>query len=285
MLYQGIELTAPKGRVSLSHSVALDLIAGKSSTQNMDWLSVLDEFPWSLLKEEYYQGYDNACRLYSLLNMDYQVCNGGIAQYFGNRYHEKRDAYHDDDVFLYGIDEQKKDFKRLVSFALAVYPERTEENEKLSKACDAFAQLWFEEEAESFETIYCEEEEYIIDPETGEETENPEYFEPYEETIYEDIIHGQNGFDHTFFDASDYLEALLELRAQFLCKRFTLDIERHKAQHPALTQKMREILPPAAYDNHVPEQTCRSIEDQIQKAAGQASQAPNTGAHDRENDR
>lgn len=59
MLYQGIELTMPKGRVSLSHSTSLDLILGASTTQNMDWLEVLGDFPWSLLKEEYYQGYDN----------------------------------------------------------------------------------------------------------------------------------------------------------------------------------------------------------------------------------
>ena len=103
-------------------------------------------------------------------------------------------------------------------------------------------------EAESFETIYCEEDEYIIDPETGDEVENPEYFEPYDETIYEDIIHGQNGFDDIFYEASGYLEELLELRAQFLCKRFARDIELHTAQHPDLTQKMREILPASAFD-------------------------------------
>jgi len=267
MLYQGIELTLPKGKVSLSHSVALDLIQGASSAQNCDWLEVLGDFPWSLLKEEYYQGYDNACRLYSLLKMDYQVCNGGIAQYFGNRYHEPRDPHHNDDVALYGIDEQKKDFKRLVSFARKVYPERAEENAKLAKACDAFDQLWFEEEAESFETIYCEEDEYIIDPETGDEMENPEYFEPYDETIYEDIIHGQNGFDDTFYEASGYLEELLELRAQFLCKLFARDLELHVAQHPNLTQKMREILPSAAYDHQTAGQSHTDLFHRIKDAS------------------
>ena len=248
MQYQGIELSLPKGKVSLSHSIALDMIQGKSSTRNMDWLEVLGNFPWSLLKGDYYQGYDNACRLYSLLKMDYQVCNGGIVQYFGNHYHEPHAPHHDDDVGLYGIDEQKRDFKRLVSFAHEVYPERTEDNGKLTKACAAFDQLWFEEEAETFETIYCEEDEYIIDPETGDKVENPDYFEPYDETIYEDIIHGQNGFDNTFYEACDYLEELLELRAQFLCKRFARDIHLHADQHPELTKKMREILPPEAYE-------------------------------------
>ena len=274
MLYQGIELTLPKGKVSLSHSTSLDLILGTSSTQNMDWLDVLGDFPWSLLKEEYYQGYDNVCRLYSLLNLDYQVCNGGIAQYFGNRYHEPRDPHHGDDVALYGIDEQKKEFKRLVSFAREVYPERAEENTKLENTCDAFDQLWFEEEAESFETIYCEEDEYIIDPETGEEVENPEYFEPYEETVYEDIIHGQNGFNNTFYESNDYLEELLELRAQFFCKLFARDLELHAAQHPDLTQKMRGILPPEAYDHHTAEKSHTDLSLRIEDASFRSAVSP-----------
>lgn len=280
MLYQGITLTPPKGKVVLSHSVSLDIIQGKSSTQNMDWLDVLGDFPWSILKEEYFQGYDNVCRLYSLLNMDYQVCNGGIEQYFGNRYHEPREPHHDDDIALYGIDEQKKDFKRVVAFAREVYPERIAENDTLAKACAAFEVLWLEENAESFETIYCEEDEYIIDPETGEEMENPDYFEPYEETIHEDVIHEYAGFNETFFNASNYLEELLEMRAQFLCKLFARDIELHAAQHPEIAQKMRKILPTQAFNASAGSFPRDQLSLRIQDASLRSSALPLQGSTD-----
>ena len=248
MKYLGIELTPPKGTVAFSHSVFLDMIKGQSSAQNTDWFDVLGNFPWGSLKDQYFQGYDNVCRLYSLVHLDYQVCNGGIEQYFLNGYHEHSSPHHEDDVSLYGIDEQKKDFIRLVSFAKELYPSRTAENEALSRACDAFQAIWIEENAEFYETIECEKDEYIIDPETGDEIENPDYFEPYEETYTEDVIHGAEGFNELFFAASSYLEELLELRAQFYCKTFARDLEKHAPMHPALTQKMREILPASAYE-------------------------------------
>ncbi len=277
MLYQGIDLTPPKGTVSLTHSIALDAIRRESSTKNMDWFQVLGNFPWSLLKNEYLQGYDNVCRLYSLAQMDYQICNGGIAQYFGNRYHEGQAPHHGDDVALYDISEQKKDFARLVAFAQEVYPARVKENAALATASNAFEKLWLEEDAEGYETIYCEEDAYITDTETGEEIENPDYFEPYDETTYEDIIHGYDGFDKTFFNASAYFEELLELCAQFYCKLFARDIEKHAVSHPELTQKMREILPPDAFDTKpVSTEQKPSLSSRIQNANTRAHSADAT---------
>ena len=98
MKYHGIELTPPKGTVAFSHSVFLDMIQGQSSAQNTDWFDVLGNFPWGSLKDQYFQGYDNVCRLYSLVHLDYQVCNGGIEQYFLNGYHEHSSPHHADDV-------------------------------------------------------------------------------------------------------------------------------------------------------------------------------------------
>ena len=142
--YQGISLDLPFGHVSLTHSVALDMIQGASSTQNMNWTDALGSLPWGTLKEPCAQAFENASRLYSLLHLDYQVCNGGIAQYFFNRYDEAREPYSEHDVALCDIDVQKEEFHRLASFAQVIFPQRVEENEALSCACQAFEQLSIE---------------------------------------------------------------------------------------------------------------------------------------------
>lgn len=247
MNYNGIELEPPTGPVAMTHSVALDMIQGQSSTKNMDWFELLGELPYSRLKDDYFQGYVNVCNLFSLSHMDYQVCNGGIEQYFFNRYHENRAAKHEDDVELYGIDRQKGAFMDLVAFGAEIFPERTEDNANLLAAAYAFKNLSFEEDAECYETIYCDEDRYILDEETGEEIENPDYFEPYDEKCYEDVIHGGDGFNDVFYRACDYMEELMELRAQFYCKLFARDVERHANENPELAVQLRSILPAKAF--------------------------------------
>ena len=152
MNYNGIELELSTEPVAMTHSVALDMISGQSSTQNMNWFELLGQLPYGQLKEDYFQGYVNVCNLFSLSHMDYQVCNGGIEQYFFNRYHEKRTAKHKDDVELYGIDNQQDAFMDLVAFGAEIFPERTEDNATLRAAAYAFNHLVFEENAEHVET-------------------------------------------------------------------------------------------------------------------------------------
>lgn len=285
MMYAGIELDLPKGKVALTHSRALDIIQGESSTQNMDWTDKLACLPWSRLKDDYFQGWDNACRLFSLMHMDYQVCNGGIVQYFFNRYHEEREPYSEDDVALYAIDEQKRDFQQLVKFAREIFPDRTEENNALTKAADAFEKLEFEENCRMEETVYCDEDEYIIDDETGEEIPNPDYFEPYDDYYYEDVIYGDDGFDKTFYAANDYLEELFELKAQFYCKLFARDLEKHAAEHPSLTLAVREILPEEAYKGVTLSDVKLPLSERIEaanKASGANVMEKETGKNEHE---
>lgn len=127
-LYMGIELEKPKGRVSLTHSISMDAITGKSGTENMDWTEKLGELPWGALKESYFESYEKACKLFSMIHMDYQICNGGIGQYFFNGYHEARTPFSEDDVELYGIDVQKQVFSDLFHFTQVIYPERLQDN-------------------------------------------------------------------------------------------------------------------------------------------------------------
>lgn len=241
--FNGIQLTAPAGQVAMSHSATLDFITGQSSTQNMDWSDKLCCLPWDKLKEAFPEAYENTGRYCSLAHLDYQVCNGGISQYFGNGYHEARVAKHDDDVDLYDIDEQKKDFADMVKFAQTLFPNRVAENQALETAQKAFDALIFEENAEMSEWIECEEDEHIFNEETGEWEENPDWFESYEESYEEDYIHNAEGFDDKFYAANDYLEELLEYFAQAQCKCMARDIGTIEKDFPEAARALREALP------------------------------------------
>ena len=268
MKYRGMELDPPKGRVALTHSVSLDMIRKESSTENMDWTDALGTLPWSVLKDSHPQVYDDACRLFSLLHMDYQVCNGGIGQYFYNRYHQAREPYHADDVALYNIDAQKEDFLQLAAFARELYPERQTENEFLRASASAFEKLWMEEHAEVIETIYCDEDPVMWDPELEEDVENPDYFEPYDETTYEDVIHGDDGFDEIFYQSNDYMEELLELRAQVICKQLVREVEH--AQSTDLLNILRDAFPASAFVNQSREDAKEPFHLKISAAVSRA---------------
>lgn len=268
MFFEGIKLDPPVGKVSMSHSHAMDIIRGQSSDQNMDWLDALGNVPWGIVKEQYPERFEHASKIFSLVNMDYQVCNGGIGQYFFNHYHEPREPFTDNDVERVGIEEQKGFFYDVLSFAKSVYPDRAEENGALEKAYDAFDELRYEENAVVMETVYCEEDEYIWDDELEEDVLNPDYFEPYDEPAYEDVIHGEDGFDDIFYEANDYLEEMLELQAQFCCKKLVLEAEKCPGLLIAIKDALKEVLPANTFVKP-------SLSEQIQSAA--VRQAGNGG--------
>lgn len=247
LIYDGIDLDLPSGKVSLTHSVLLDAIQGQSSTQNMDWTDVLGDLPWGDLKDVCCDEYVQAGTLFSLMHLDYQVCNGGIAQYFFNGYDQERAPYSEHDVERYDLDTQKVAFLDLAKFGQALFPARTEENQALSHAANLFQQLFYERDASVSETVYCDEEPFLFDEELGDYVENPDYFEPYDEEVHEDVIHGDDNFDDIFYRANDYMEELLELHAQYQCKVLARDIDKYADEHPEVAQTLRETLPEAAF--------------------------------------
>lgn len=275
MIYKGIELELPKGKPHLTTSRAFDLIRKETSTRNMDWNDVLCEIPWGRLKDICPDLYKEACCLFSLLKMDYQVCNGGIGQYFYNKYHEAWEPRNENDGELFDFEQQKVTFSDYVELALTIFPNRSAENLALEKACKAFALVEFEENAEFSETIECEEDEYIMDEETGEEIENPDYFEPYEESYYEDTIHNGDSFEAVFFDANDYLEEIFEIQSQVLCKQLARELGQHFSSNPKLVGKITEILPESAFRKP-------SLSSQIQNADGKAAAAAGVKSPEKE---
>lgn len=209
MVYNGIVLELPEEKVQFTHSLLMDAIKQQTSSKHIDWTKKLGDVLWGNIKERYPDDFHEASKLFSLLNMNYQICNGGIYQYFDNRYHEERKPCSEHDIARVDMDKQRAAFQELVTFARELFPERMEENNKLDTACKRFQKVWFEEDIELYETIYSEEEELIYDEETEEWIDNPAYEESYELCIGLgcEVREGWH-FDDDYYEASDYLEEL-----------------------------------------------------------------------------
>ena len=247
--YNGIQLEAPKGLVRQSDSVFLDMIRGESSTQNMDWTNHMSTLPFRVLEDSFPNTYEAICRIFSLLNLDYQVNNGGIEQYFYNYYHEEKEPHNETDTHHYGIDIQKEELIALVKFAETIYPNRLEENQKLQDAVDAFQYCHLEEHVEEYETIYCDEDKYIYEDECEDWIINPAYEEPYDELVgYEDIVHDEANFDGKHTSISPYLEELLELKSQYVVKDFVRELEKDMDKHQELITKLQKFLPESTFN-------------------------------------
>ena len=75
MRFHEIELTSPERPVQFTHSLAMDMIQGRRSDQNIDWTDRFYSLPWDDVKGLFPHAYEDASRLNSLINMNYQVCN------------------------------------------------------------------------------------------------------------------------------------------------------------------------------------------------------------------
>lgn len=89
MKYKGIELEGLDKKVKLSHSRVME------TDEGTDWIDKLLTCDKAALTPTQFH---EVSALSSVINMDYQICNGGISQYVFNGYHEYRAPYSDDDV-------------------------------------------------------------------------------------------------------------------------------------------------------------------------------------------
>lgn len=97
MKYKGIELEGLDKDVKLAHSRFTE------ADEGTDWIDKLLTCDKAALTPTQFH---EVSALSSVINMDYQICNGGIGQYVGNGYHEYRAPYSDDNVEHYGAVEQ-----------------------------------------------------------------------------------------------------------------------------------------------------------------------------------
>lgn len=82
--------------------------------------------------------------LSSVINMDYQICNGGISQYVFNGYHEDCAPYSDDDVAHLGQSGQVAMLRELASFGDEAFPASRDENGAIRRWAGEFRFLdWF----------------------------------------------------------------------------------------------------------------------------------------------
>ena len=93
MKYKGIELEGLDKDVKLAHSRFTE------ADEGTDWIDKLLTCDKAMLGRLRFR---EVSRLSSVINMDYQICNGGISQYVSNGYHEYRAPQCDGDVEHYG---------------------------------------------------------------------------------------------------------------------------------------------------------------------------------------
>lgn len=130
--------------------------------------------------------------LSSVINMDYQICNGGIGQYVFNGYHEYRAPYSDDDVAQLDLNQQFIMLCRLVAFGGDVFP-GMDKNEAVLRWAGNFH--------------HCDWESLLDGDEDG-------YVDEYQLGKLEEC-------EQAYYDGvSEHVAFLCEAYAQYLCKSY-----------------------------------------------------------------
>ena len=143
MEYKGIELDGLDKEVRLAHSRFFDCDEGT------DWIGRLFSCDKDALAPMQFHA---VSALSSVINMDYQICNGGLEQYFFNGYHEYRKPFSDDDVAHLGKAEQCDMLVELGALAKEVFPDFAATRQELLLAQEELR--WLDEDEEDrFEEV------------------------------------------------------------------------------------------------------------------------------------
>ncbi len=188
--YKGIEIENAGKHVSMAHSRFFERDEG------VDCLAELLGMEKAGLAPEQFEAMS---ALSSVANMNYQICNGGLEQYFFNGYDRERAPFNADDVKQLDKDAQVEMLRELLAFGKAVFPERALDNERLDRIIADFDGAYYEEEEEVWYDDECEDGGY------------------YEE---EGGLCAPWDFDDRYYKVNGYLEALIEAYAQYLIKSF-----------------------------------------------------------------
>lgn len=250
VVYKGIELEGLDKKVGMVHSVVLASM-GQDRNENTDYLDKILEFKRADLPQDQF---DEINKLYSVVKMNYQICNGGIYQYFGNKFHEHY-LSENKEVELFDKDTQVEMLYKLCEFAGEVFPDKQVENSKLMRMTKFFESLSFEESVPQYGTVYSDEDEEIWDEDLEEWVQNPDYEEPYEDIVdYEDEISTDlvgfyaDDFDDEYYQINEYLEAVIEGYAQFVDKSIDKERSVEKASLDSVIQSCEAINKKQASD-------------------------------------
>ena len=189
--YKGIEIENTGKSVRMAHSRFLERDEG------VDCLTELLSMKKAGLAPEQFRAMS---ALSSVANMNYQICNGGLYQYFDNGYDRERAPFNPEDVKQLDKDAQVAMLRELLAFGKAVFPERELENERLNRIISDFDGSYYEE----IEEVWYDDE----------EDEDGGYYEE------EGGLCAPDDFDRRYYMVNGYLEALIEAYAQYLIKSF-----------------------------------------------------------------
>lgn len=184
--YNGIELNHADKTTRMSHSI----IEGNIGVESLQELFNIDKKTLTI------EQFQTMSALSSVINMNAQICNGGLLQYYDNGYDKSRDPFNEQDVANLDKSEQVAMLYVLHNFAAEVFPERRKENIALKAIIIDFANSYYEEIDDCWE----EDEEDWIDGEKW-------VVAPYT-------------FDSDYYKINDYLENIMELYAQYLLKKW-----------------------------------------------------------------
>lgn len=195
--YKGIVIENTEKEVAFSHSLIANKISDGALEPdvNTDYFERLLDIDKSVLSTE---EFEQVSALNSVANMNYQICNGGIGQYFDNGYHKYRKPAHENDVAQVDKEKQEEMLDTLFRFGAEVFPERKTENRTLEVVVEQFKDIYMD-------TVY--DEDYGWD---------------------DNILRGDAGFDRLYYRVNDYLETLVECYAQYLTKSIEKELVNKK---------------------------------------------------------
>ena len=197
--FRGIQLENLDKDTSLSHSRFIETNKGIEQLE-----ALFDRDKASLTPEQFEQ----VSALSSVANFNYQVCNGGLDQYFANRMDKERPPFNEQDVKHLDKEGQLAMLDELLDFGREVYPEQELMNERLDRIIRDFDR-----------SAYVEDEYVDEDYDYGPEM----------------VVDAPHDFDTRYYLVNDYLETLMEGYAQYLNKEIDRSLD-------GLVQEAKERL-------------------------------------------
>ena len=149
-IYNGVQLHGLDKNIKMAHSII-------EKDNNVDFIDKVLDINKKLLSNELFHVLSALC---SVRHLDYQVCNGGITQYYMNGYHEAREPYNEDDVARLDQEEQVEMLKILHEFGESVFPECEEDNNRLYEVIEMLEEMEYEENVPIYGMIDCGYDEY-----------------------------------------------------------------------------------------------------------------------------
>lgn len=191
VLYNGIELEVSGEDVAFAHSRFME------TDRNTDFSDALRDMDASAMTPDEFRA---ASRLNSVINLNYQVINGGIAQYFDNGYDA---GYVPESGRLSHVDKdgQVEELRELAMLAPLALPDGVDVGKAIIDLANDLREL---------ENVYGSPQYYEVDEDDPFCYDNPV---DQMEAAYE-------AFDDRYYKVSGRIEALVELRAQYLVKSF-----------------------------------------------------------------